>query len=430
MALLDVQLPNAATWVFLSFLLTVAVFFQFGRPFATRNRDVLGLFLFAPGFLHLQRAHAMTVADSSLGTLEAADAVRGLAYAWLLAAAFLWFVRCVLDFVMTRRPAVVPNLALPAIVWLGVAVLVGHLASAILRPGDPWEPVGRRPAAVVGVESGAAALGAAATGQPATTTTRAAVSAAFAAGGHLAILAALGVIGRHHFSSPATGLAMAFAYVLVPYTGFQFAAFHLVLPAALVLWAVVAFRSSWASGGLLGLAAGMAFFPALLLPAWLQFYRGRGAGRFAVWFAFGLLAGAAITVFGLWALGSSPAAAWRAANPGDWIPWRKPLSESIWTGTHWAYRLPVFVLYAAYVGVNVVWPATRDFGQLVATSASVLLGVQFWYADQGGMYVLWFLPLLIVMAFRPTATDLQPPADAGTFWFGLTPRAPGPAVPS
>ena len=34
---LDFSLPNAATWFYFSLLLTVAIFFQFGRPFSIRQ---------------------------------------------------------------------------------------------------------------------------------------------------------------------------------------------------------------------------------------------------------------------------------------------------------------------------------------------------------------------------------------------------------
>jgi hypothetical protein len=35
--------------------------------------------------------------------------------------------------------------------------------------------------------------------------------------------------------------------------------------------------------------------------------------------------------------------------------------------------------------------------------------VQFWYADQGGVYVLWYLPLLLLLVFRPNLSDRRPP---------------------
>jgi hypothetical protein len=42
-------------------------------------------------------------------------------------------------------------------------------------------------------------------------------------------------------------------------------------------------------------------------------------------------------------------------------------------------------------------------------SSAVLIGTQFWYADQGGIYVLWYLPLFLLMVFRPNLEDRRPP---------------------
>ena len=46
----------------------------------------------------------------------------------------------------------------------------------------------------------------------------------------------------------------------------------------------------------------------------------------------------------------------------------------------------------------------------------VLIGIQFWFADQGGVYLLWYLPLLLLLVFRPNLADreavpLHPEAD-------------------
>jgi hypothetical protein len=38
----------------------------------------------------------------------------------------------------------------------------------------------------------------------------------------------------------------------------------------------------------------------------------------------------------------------------------------------------------------------------------VLIGVQFWFADRGGVYVLWYLPLLVIMVLRPNLAELRP----------------------
>ena len=54
---------------------------------------------------------------------------------------------------------------------------------------------------------------------------------------------------------------------------------------------------------------------------------------------------------------------------------------------------------------------------MLALSAATLIGIQFWYADQGGVYVLWYLPLLLLVVFRPNLADRQPPTiEAETDW--------------
>jgi hypothetical protein len=92
-----------------------------------------------------------------------------------------------------------------------------------------------------------------------------------------------------------------------------------------------------------------------------------------------------------------------------------PKAESLWHGAHWAYRLPIFVLYVGFLVGVTLWPSPKNLSHLVALSAAVLLGIQFWYADRGGVYVLWYMPLLLLMVCRPTLTGHEPPpVEAGT----------------
>ena len=42
---------------------------------------------------------------------------------------------------------------------------------------------------------------------------------------------------------------------------------------------------------------------------------------------------------------------------------------------------------------------------LLSCSAAVLVATQFWHAYQGGLYMAWFLPLLILTIFRPNLED-------------------------
>ncbi len=93
----------------------------------------------------------------------------------------------------------------------------------------------------------------------------------------------------------------------------------------------------------------------------------------------------------------------------EWQAWKAPTGESIWKGAHGAYRIPVFIAFLAFVIATFFWPAPKNLAHLLALSAAVLIGIQFWYAEQGGVYVLWYLPLMLLLVFRPNLSDRQPP---------------------
>ena len=392
---LDFTLPNSATWFYLSLGLCVALFVQFNRLFTLRNLDLLLLYLFVPGFLLIQEAN---LADRG--------GERMFGYVWLLAASGAWLARCLLDVVLTRRPPVLPNLSPGGMGWFGTCLFVCLTAVAYSRPADPWQPVGKRPAALAGAEATATAV-VARTAPPAEAQFW--VKRTLGVIGHLAVVAGLVAVGWRVFGDLATGLAAGTLYLLLPYTGFHVGQVHHVLPAALLVWAVYFYRSPGWAGALLGLAAGTAFFPVLLLPAWGQFYRGRGLGRFLLGSLAAGLLGLGLTAAVLAATGQLADGVTRTLNLADWQPWRVPTAESVWTGAHWAYRLPVFVLFVGFVAANIVWPPARDLGQLVAASAAVLIGVQFWFADRGGLYVLWYAPLLVLLVLRPNLVGAVPP---------------------
>ena len=79
--------------------------------------------------------------------------------------------------------------------------------------------------------------------------------------------------------------------------------------------------------------------------------------------------------------------------------------------------MPVLIAYLALIITTTLWPARKNLAELIALSAALLVASQFWYLDKGGTLVLLYLPLAIVMMFRPTmtarrtvATPLQPAA--------------------
>jgi hypothetical protein len=443
----DINLPNAATWSYFSLLLTIALFFKFNRLLSVRNLDVLGLFLLVPGLLLLQEGHnlaavrasqlvtatveALAVPSAGIGSSAIAVGSDALAtippsglvwygYLWLLSGSLYFLIRCFVDLALVRRPALGPNLNLSGLAWLAGALFICLVAVAIWLRGGP-ETVGKRSIPVSETQRGAEQLlnQSIASAPSSSFNTAFWVERTLAILCHLAIVAGLVFIGRAHFQDALSGMAAGTFYLLLPYTAIHVSQTHHVLPTALLVWAVAAYRLPAVSGLLLGLATGSVYFPVLLFPIWFSFYWRRGAGRFATFYllAAGICLAAIVTIF--W---RDPQLTGGFQSP-DWQPWKKPTTEGFWTGVHWAYRLPVFIVYAAFVLGTFFWPWPKNLAHVIALSAAVLIGIQFWYADQGGVYVLWYLPVLLIMAFRPNLSDREPtPIAKETDWLARSGR--------
>jgi hypothetical protein len=238
---------------------------------------------------------------------------------------------------------------------------------------------------------------------------------------HLAVCAGLFVVGWRHFQDKHSGIAAATFYLLLPYTAMHFGQWHHVWPMALVLWAVVAYRRPAIAGLLLGLAAGTVYFPLLIVPVWASFYRRRGLGRFAGAFVLACGLCLALTALLLWIDNALFSSIESLRTVSDWQPWLEPGAgtRGFWTGVQWAwaYRMPVFIAYLTLVTLMVLWPSPKNLGHVLALSAAALVGLQFWYAHQGGVYVLWYLPLLLLLVFRPNLSAHRPlPIDPETDW--------------
>lgn len=398
---LDFSLPTAATWFYFSVILTVALFFQFAGVLSVRNLDLLSLFLLVPGFLLLQEANG----HPDTGR---AGRARATGYVWLLAGSGYWFVRAVVDLVLVRRPVLRPNLTAPGLGFLGLALFVCLGAVAVRRTNDAVVagPVGTRPIPIEQVQNGAAEV-VRQTQTAAPADVRFWVERGLAMACHLAVVLGLFFIGWRHFGDLTAGMAAGTLYLLIPYTAYHIGQYHLAWPAAFVTWAVYCYRRPVLSGWLLGIAAGTAFVPLLLLPLWAGCYAGRGAVRFVSSFVVALVVSVGVLAVAAWWGGwLTPG---MAAATTDWLPWRRTVGEGLWAGVHGAYRLPVFLVYLAFALGLSVWPTPKNLSHLIALSAAVLLGVQFWHPDGGGVYVLWYLPLLLLMVFRPTLTAHEPP---------------------
>ncbi|MBX9679271.1 MAG: hypothetical protein K2X38_10960 [Gemmataceae bacterium] len=441
---LDFNLPNATTWFYFSLLLTIAMFFKFGRLFSIRNWDLVMLFLLAPGLLLVNSAREMPETPAQVPPQQAASLIANIAtpgfpiavgdfatnvrfgtdplrwrwigYLWLLCGSVYFFLRCLLDLAIVQRPALGPNLDFGGLAWMSIA-LMACLTAVAFRPDDRIEPTNRQREEVtpakgqVGPESAWFGL-ARKWVMPPWWMTR-----GFAIACHLMVVLGLMLIGRIHFQDAASGMAAAALYLMLPYTGIYVGQIHHVLPSALVVWAFVLLRVPSLSAIFLGLATGAAYFPALVVPAWIGFYWRRGAGRFAFFY----LMTAAVTI-GLVLMSlhleNELESVWRQTlRQAAWQPWKAPTAEGFWTGIHGAYRLPVFIAFFAFVLLTPFWPAPKNLAHLLALTAAVFVGIQLWYGDQGGVYVLWYLPLLLLMTFRPNLQDVRPPTiDSNRDW--------------
>lgn len=429
---------NDPTWFYLSFLLILAVYFKFSRFWSIRNLDLVLLLLISPGLLLVR------IKDDA--------GVAAFGYVWLFAATALLLVRALTDGLIIRRPRFEQNMNAAGMAFLCAATflflttkllterppestvasvrlaneLIAGESSAPLHllPGTADEANQSIPDAVPAgpatslvavpvaqISKAVVANHAKATSAPSIDleVVTARLIAIFA---HLAVILGLTLVGKHIFGDPDVGFAMATLYMLLPCTAYDVGKTNHVLPAALIIWAIWAYRRPFVSGILLGLACAMMFFPIFLLPLWAAFYGRRGGLRFGT--AVGLTT--AVIVSCLMLLSNDSQAIVRALL--GYVPWSDlpflTMSRSIagstgidsgfWDLAKAPYSLPVLAGYLVMLVALTVWPNRKSLSHVIPASAAIVIGTQFWY-QQGGVYVLWYLPLLILVVFRPVMTN-------------------------
>ena len=396
---LDFQLPTAATWCYFSGLLAAALFVKFSRLLSVRNWDVFTLFLFAPGFLLLLESHG----------------ANRWGYAWLLIASGYFFLRCLADLALVRRPALSPNMNLSGLGCLAAALAASLVAVAVQQPRTPPEVGDTAPSPI---DEMLVKTLPQTPGEVVGFTVPIGTARALALLCHLSIVVGLVLVGWKHFADVLSGMASATFYLLLPYTymltpnsALGLGRWDMAWPMAWMVWAVFCHRRPVLAGAFLGVAAGGVLFPVLTLPIWLSFYWRRGAWRFLFAFLLSAAVTLALAAGVLWAVGSWTQN-WHSADAlARWQPWLQPPTgaRGVWAGVYWVYRLPVFIAYAAFVLATLFWPAPKNLAHVLALSAAALIGIQFWLADNGGVYVLWYLPFLLLLVFRPNLTAAQPP---------------------
>jgi len=402
---LDIRLPNPTTWFYFSALLAIALFFKFARLLSIHNLDILTLFLFMPGLLLLSEPDG----DNRWG------------FGLLLGASGYFLVRCLFDLGLARRPVLNPNLSFAGLLWLAGTLFVSLLAVPAESPGNKKSP---EPGDSTSLDKAVPP-----TVEKFAQSPPLVIERTLAMLCHLAITVGLVLIGARIFQDAEAGAAAAVVYLLLPYTflllphtpletALKAGRWDHAWPMAWMIWTVLAYRRPTVAGAFLGVAAGSVFFPVLVLPVWLSFYWRRGAGRFAT--AFVLSAGLCIGLLGLaiWLNGGEFFSILKSPwNQSTWQPWQEPPADarSVWMNVHWAYRVPVFIVYITFVVTTAFWPYPKNLAHVLALTAAILLGIQFWYADQGGVYVLWYLPFLLLLVFRPNLSACVP-AVPGDDW--------------
>jgi hypothetical protein len=401
---------NGATWFYLSLLLIVAVFFRFNRVWSLRNADLALLLGLSPGLLLVNAAGP----DSPLG------------YVWLFVITLVLWGRLLADGLFTRRPRYEQNLNPAGLTFLLIAALAFQttrivieephastlatvrLADQLLNREDPQAEQPLQPEA-----AGPAGRLLATSVVPLAGGVEAVAARCLAMLALVATMLGLIMIGRWHFSDTNLGLAMATLFLLLPCTAYDAGLATHVLPGALITWAVATYRRPLVAGLLLGLACGTMFFSVFLLPIWMAFYWKRGAWKFA-----GALGSAAAILLLSLLLTSADSYSFTRQIVGsiDWaaLKFDGGYGVGFWSVYDPSYRIPVFTLFGVVLVMLTIWPLEKNLEHLLGHSASTVVATQFWYPHEGGIFVLWYLPLVIAVVFRPRVAHLPGTGESRT----------------
>ena len=389
-------------WLFLTLLMCVTLFFKFGRFWSVRNLDLLLIFALAPGMMFL-------VGNDGVGAWWA--------YLWLFIGSLFWMIRCLVDLGLSRRPLLEPNLNASGLACLMVGIVglfVVEMISLPLEEGVKRNPAGPSANHTELPPPGESMVDHVLQSAPLTLTIypdekpRVILKRVLAMLAQVALVAALVTVGWRHFERPIAGLSVATCYLLLPYARFALVDSGQLIPSALIIVAVASYLRPAVAGVLIGFAAG--WLPACLglLPLWAGFYRKRGFWRFTIASASvaigcGLI-GFAVPTLSSW---SRALGARSLAESGLWPGVEAPIEHSFWSGIDPSYRLPVQVAYLILVIITTILPPNKNLGELIALSAALLAAGQFWYLEAGGTLVLLYLPLVILMMFRPNLAIKQ-----------------------
>ena len=236
---------NPTTWAYISALMLVGIYFKFRRFWSVRNLDLVALIAFSPGLLLVYYGLSK----------QTPDWIRA-GYVWLYAMGAFFLIRLLLDPVMVRRPLLEPNLSASGLTFTGVALLVFLMANVITSPPERLERLLAKQETPAHASPGCDFFYTFAgySNQPIApideahpevyrqTLIRVTTTRAVAIVAHLAVLLGMIWIGFRHFDNIHTGVAAATLYLLTFYTSQFTSQVDHVAPAALLVWAVAAYR--------------------------------------------------------------------------------------------------------------------------------------------------------------------------------------------
>ena len=460
-------------WLAYASLLVIAVYFRFSRALTIRNLDLILILLIAAAvvvYSHFRDVPylAEVVESVSLATAETdvspktlpgdaspGDEIRTAPirtmvavdhplYTWsklaLVALAVLLVVRLLFDESLTRRPRLDQNLNPAGLTFLCIPAFAILAFGVFLKPApvtnvkaiehgrallqrrevevSRTEVLGDVPAPTETlIAAGGAAMAQLSgtlpnsvsvnTGE--TRDTELLVARILVVVAHLVVIIGLLYIGRQHFASWQLGVAMSCLYLLLPCTAANVHKLSHVLPAACLIWAIASYRKPTVAGVLLGLACGTLFFAVFLLPLWAVFYGRKGAIRFGV-SVLGIVAVLATCLMMI--SGDADSFLNRVVTSTNWTVYRlldDTLSVSQTSVSHLFIRIPMAAIFFVMLTAMTVLPRPRNLENLLANSTALVVAAQMWYPDDIGTYVQWYMPLFLLVVFRPRLDRFMPP---------------------
>ena len=370
-------------------------------------------------------------------------------YYWMFGIGGLIMVRMLLDPLLERRPVLEPNLSIGGMVFVGLSLLIFVLANvATYSPSyqeidgavnaekmlrleaasdtEDADLIQRGPGlrllfmlAMLSTYDGELVDGEL---SPDSNLDRFVVAAkTVAITSQVLIVLGLILFCHYHYSNFHMGVGIATIYMMMPYTVIFTGNVLHTIPAALLIWALVCYRVPLAAGIFLGLATGVSYYPLFLLALWISFYWERGWRPFLFGFFLSIIV--CICVLFFTSADSVDFVRQLQAMFAFWFPLMENL-EGIWSlGISHIWRLPLLIGFVALSVSFAFWPTEKNIGTLIAYTAVLMVAVQYWHGFGGGLYVAWYLPLALMVMFRPNVVGRVAKTEINARWRRSVPEA-------